>query len=107
MCTRIGRFIFSNDDSYHQIYDERRKSQRTEHCARKEKDTLVRVPNRSILSETTTECCNRTQTYLRKYVVREKVETLQGTTFIHQRIEGIGKENEDQPVVQRNYKCVQ
>ena len=53
---------------------ERRKLQRREERARTKKEELVRVPNCSILSETTREVCNRTQTDLKQYFVRKKIE---------------------------------
>ena len=69
-------------------------------------EKLVRIPNRSILSETIKEVCNRTQTDLQKNVVRKKVETIQVTDFIHQRIEEADKENAEHVVVYHSDKGI-
>ena len=79
--------------------NESRKLQRREERARAKEDKLVRIPNRSVLSETTREVSNRTQTGLKRYVVRKKVEAIQVATFIHSRIEEVDKENTDRVVV--------
>ena len=48
------------DPEYRKRENERRKNQRRVERARAKKDSMLRIPKSSILSETTEEVCNRT-----------------------------------------------
>lgn len=87
------------DPDYCKKENGHRKLQGREERALAKKVKLVRIPNWSILSETTREVSNKTQTDLKKYVERKKVETITVTTFIHSRMIEADKENADQVVV--------
>lgn len=99
LCTRIefgSRFILLPITCIIKITNERRKLQRKEERVNAKKDKLFRAHNHSILSETTRDVCNRTQTDLYQDVVHKKAETIQVTTFIHQRVEEADKKNANQ-----------
>lgn len=72
---------------------EHRKLQRREERARSKKNKLVRIPNRSISSETSKEVSTRIQTYRHECIVRNKVETILVTAFTHQFIEEAKRKN--------------
>ncbi len=86
---------------YRKRENERRKRQRKEERARNKKDRLLRIPNRSILCETTTEVLNRTGTGLQEYTVRKEVKTIQVTTYTHEPITEAERENAGDVVVCR------
>ena len=90
------------DPTYHRRESERRKLQCREEREHARKDKLLRMPYHSVQSESTGEVTNRTQTDLKEYFVRKKVEATQVTAFIHQRTKDTDKENADQVVVYRS-----
>ena len=59
------------------------------------KDSMLCIPESSILSETTGEGCNRTGAGLKKYDVRKKYEHIEVTTIIHEPVKGSDKENSE------------
>ena len=81
------------DPEYHKRENERRKRQRCEERAREKKDRLLRIPNRSVLSETPAEVTNRTGTTLQDYTVRKEVKMIQVTTYTHKPIREADKES--------------
>ena len=89
---------------YRKRENKRREIQRRVERAREKKDSMLRIPKSSILSETTEEVCNRTGVGLKKYVIRKKVKHVEVSTFIHERVEEGDKENSDQVVVYRTEK---
>ena len=69
------------DPEYRKRENERRKLQQREERAREKKDCLLRIPNRSVLSEMPAEVTNRTGTTLHNYTARKDVKTIQVTTY--------------------------
>ena len=65
---------------------------------------MLRIPKKSILSETVSDIVNRTGLPVQNYRVRKHVERIEVTTFIHEQVGDPEKENFDQVAIHRSEK---